>query len=166
MKKILNFLFLSFVFLTVFVAVFPKDKLYFFAQEKLKAYSITLESQKVESNAFNLEVTNTNVLLAGSKVASIKHLSISMLGANFSSVRPLGHFKNMIPQADSVDVALGLGEVGVAKGSFGSVAALLDLSKKKIILKADVKPAVKNKFSMIFKKFKKQGDGYVYELPF
>lgn len=166
MKKVLHFLFLTLVFLATFVALFPKEKLYYFLQEKLVAYNVTLESEKVISHPFSLELKNTNVLLANSKVASVKNLNLTLLGLELLNVRSLGNFKNMLPPADLIDVTFTLGEFGVAQGSFGAIHTKLDLDTKKIIIEADINQAVKNQYNMAFGQFKQEGEVYVYELSF
>lgn len=166
MKKVYHFIFLSIVFIMTFIVVFPKQKLYYFLQEKLVAYNITLESEEVVSHPFSLELKNTHILLANSKVASVKHLTLTLVGAELLNVRSLGTFKNMLPVADRIDAHLSLGEVALAQGSFGEIAAVLDLDRKKLILQAKMKQAVKNQYNTAFAQFKKQGDMYVYELSF
>ena len=119
MKKVYHFIFLSIVFIMTFIIVFPKEKLYYFLQEKLVAYNVTLESEEVVSHPFSLELKNTHILLANSKVASVKHLTLTLVGAELLNVRSLGTFKNMLPVADRIDAHLSLGEVALAQGSFG-----------------------------------------------
>ncbi len=166
MRAFLKYIFLIVVFFTVLVAVFPKEKLYFFLEQRLKAYSVTLESQSIEPHLFSLDVDNSDVLLAGAKVVSIKNLHISLLGIKVQRVRPMGAFKSMMPMVDSAVVSLNPSRLGVASGAFGEVTASLDITNKKLLIKASIKAATKSKYKMLFKKFKKQGDLYIYELPF
>ncbi|WP_455756674.1 hypothetical protein [Sulfurimonas sp.] len=166
MKKTLNIIFLTFVLFTSFVVFYPKDKLYYLLQEKLLAYNVTLESQKIKSNAFSLEIENSYVLLSGSKIASFKKLNLSFFGILIEDVKTLGTFTNTLPHAKTIEVDFGIGEIAVAKGDFGEILATLNLSNKKIIVDAKINSAIKGKYNMIFAKFKKVGDKYVYEFSF
>ena len=166
MKKLLNIIFLSLVFITTFVVFFPKDKLYFYLQKKLLAYNVVLESEEVISNPCSIDVKNTYVLLSGSRIASIKNLHVSLLGIKLENVRAQGNFQNTMPSAKTIDVGLGIPEFANANGTFGTIVGKVDISNKKLIVDAKITPAIKNKYNMLFNQFKQKGDIYVYELPF
>ncbi|MDQ7045574.1 MAG: hypothetical protein Q9M32_06665 [Sulfurimonas sp.] len=164
MKKILNIIFLSFIFLASFIIFFPKEKVYYFAQEKLAIHEINIESKIVESRLFSLDLQESTLLLSGSPIAKIKHLNISLFGMRIEDIRGIGAFEHTVPSLTQVDIAYKPGVFAVASGDFGEITASFKLSDMKIILKANMQQATKNKYSMIFAKFKKVGDSYVYEI--
>ena len=166
MKKFLNIVFLFFVLLTSFVVFFPKEKLYYLLEEKLLAYSVTLETQEVKSNPFSLDIQNTHILLAGSQIASFRGLNISIFGATAKDVKTVGAFANKLPHAKSIKLDFGISKIGVVKGSFGEILAILDVFERKITLEAKINSATKNRYRDIFAQFKKQGDKYVYNYSF
>jgi len=164
MKKFFNVIFLIFIFIASFVIFFPKEKLFYYAQEKLLAYNIMIEPRDVKSQLFSLDLQKTYVLLSGSRVASIKHANISLFGANFEDVEGIGAFKSTVPTAKEINIFYKPGVFAKVKGDFGEIIATFNISKKKIILVAKIQQAVKNKYNMLFSKFKKVGDIYVYEI--
>jgi hypothetical protein len=166
MKKILNSLFLTFVLVSSFVVVFPKDKLYSLLQNELLTYNITLESKDVASKPFSLNIQNSDVFLSGSKILSIQMSNIGFFGADFEGIVSHGTFKDMIPNIKNINVSYSIGEFAKASGNFGEVKASLNLSDKKIIIEAAINQATKNKYAIIFAKFNKSGDKYVYEFSF
>ena len=166
MRKILSTLFLTLVLLTSFIAFFPKDKLYFFLQEKLLAYNVQVESSSVKSKAFALDIKKSYILLSGARVAKVGEIHISLLGVTLKNVQALGSFKNMVPTLKSVKIEYLPKISGVAGGDFGKIDSRVSLSEKKVIFEAKVNQAVKNRYKMIFAEFKKVGDKYVYEFSF
>ena len=164
MKKFFNIIFLVLVFTASFVIFFPKEKLFYYAQKKLSAYNIMIESKNIKSQPFSLDVKKSYILLSGSRVASIKHFNISLFKMNFEDVQGIGAFKRTIPTAKEIDIFYKPGIFAKADGDFGEIIGTLDIKKKKIIFKAKIQQAVKNKYSMLFSKFKKVGDVYVYEI--
>ena len=166
MKKVLNFLFLSIVFVVSFVVVFPKEKLYFLANEKLKAYDVSLESSKLESSSTGLMVENTYVLLAGARVASIRNMDLSLFGIEIQRVRLLGNFASMFPRVDLVDVSYDFDEFAKASGNFGDIVASIDRASNSLILKAKVEKKTIKKYNLVFLNFKNVGGEYVYKLHF
>ncbi|MDF1875390.1 hypothetical protein JHD48_06560 [Sulfurimonas sp. SAG-AH-194-I05] len=166
MKKVLYFVLLVSVFIATFIIVFPKEKLYFLLQEELTTHNIHIESQTITSNAFSLDIKNTNIFLAGSKIASVKNLHVTLLGFDASHIRSLGTFKNMLPPIDTVETSLSLEELATAKGNFGTLRVAVNLESNKLVVTANINSVIKNKYNMLFAQFKKQGSTYVYELHF
>jgi len=164
MKKVFNVIFLVFIFIASFTLFFPKEKLYYYAQEKLLAHNIMIESKNITSQPFSLDVQKSYVLLSGSRVASIKHFNISLFGMNVEDVQGIGAFKSAVPSLKQINLLFKPGVFAKIDGDFGEIIGTINISKKKIILKANIQQAVKNKYSMIFSKFKKKGDIYVYEI--
>lgn len=164
MRGFLNVLFLTLVVLVSFFVFFPKEKLYFLAQEKLLAYNVTLKSKVVKSNAFSLELRDLDVFLSGSRVANVGEVRIGLFGVLAKDARADGTFKEMLPVASVVDAGLGFGEIARASGNFGEVVASLNLSERKLVLEAFVDENTKRKYNAVFVRFKKVGDRYVYEI--
>jgi len=166
MKKSFNLIFLIFVLLTSFVVFFPKEKLFYLLQEKLLAYNVTLETKSVTSNALSLDVQNLDILLAGSQIATLQTLHLSLFGIKASDIKAVGVFANKIPNVQTADIHFGVAEVGSVKGNFGTLLVSINIFKRKIVLEAKVNANIKNKYRMIFTQFKKVGDKYVYEYSF
>ncbi|WP_373035036.1 hypothetical protein [Sulfurimonas sp.] len=164
MKKIFNVIFLVFIFIASFIIFFPKEKLYYYAQEKLLVYNIMIESKSIKSQPFSLDVQQSYILLSGSRVASIKHFNISLFGMNFEGVEGIGAFKSTVPASKQINIFYKPGTFAKVNGDFGEIIGTLDIGEKKIIFEAKIQQAVKNKYSMLFAKFKKVGDIYVYEI--
>lgn len=164
MKKFLNIIFLVLVFIASFVIFFPKEKLYYYAQEKLLVYNIMIESKSIKSQPFSLDAQQSYVLLSGSRIASIKHFNISLFGMTFEDVQGIGAFKSTVPDSKEIHISYKPGTFAKIDGDFGEIVGILDISDKKIIFEAKIQEAVKNKYNMLFSKFKKVGEIYVYEI--
>lgn len=164
MRGFLNVLFLTLIVIVSFVVFFPKEKLYSLAQEKLKDYSVAIETKSVNSEMFSLELLELEAFLSGSRVASVGDASFGLFSVRLNDVRAMGSFADMMPVISVVDARIGFGEIARASGNFGEVVACVLWSEKKIILEAFISDSIKNKYKIIFAKFKKEGDKYIYEI--
>ena len=165
MKKILNTIFLTFVLFSSFVAFFPKEKLYYLLEKQLQPYSITLAAKEIRPNAFSLDLDNLSVFLAGSKVAEIKHLHLSLAGVKLEEVQTVGMIATEAPNIKMAEINF-VGLRAVIKGAFGSVDADGDIFKHKVVVVAKISATTKRKYSTIFGAFKRVGDKYVYNYSF
>jgi len=166
MKKVFNFLFLTTLFVVSFVAFFPKEKIYSLLQNELMPYSVALESQKVDSNPFSLDLKNTAVLLSGSQVAKIRKAHISLVGMSFEGISAVGSFREYVPVINSIDIKYKTGEFLDVISDAGTARGIVDISAKKLIFEVKLKPTEIQKYAKALTQFKKVGDKYVYELNF
>jgi len=164
MKKFFNILFLVILFIASFIAFFPKEKLYYYGQKKLLPYNIMVQSKAIQSEPFSLDIQQSSIFLSGSKIATLQHCTISLLGIHCKNIEAIGTFKSTIPTFKQIDIFYKPGVFATINGDFGTITATLDIKEKKIIFKAKIEQAVKNRYKILFATFKKRGDIYVYEI--
>lgn len=162
MKRFFTILLLCVVFLTSFVLSFPKERLYYYAQEKLLSYNVVVESQTLRSDFCGVYGKRDTLLLSGSRIATIKEFSLTLSGMHFSDIKALGSFKSSVPVLKSIDISYNPKRFLVARGDFGEIVGSLE--GKKILLEAKITQGVRNRYSMLFSNFKKIGGKYVYKI--
>ena len=165
MKKFLSALLLIVIFVGSFVAFFPKERLYYFAQEELLSrYSVGILAQRVESNLFSLELKNVKILLSGSQVANMKRFKLSLVEVVADGIGAIGAFREYLPYIKEADAKLKYGKFLLISSNAGEAVGYIDKTgvKIEISLKRDMVP----KYSKLLNGLRRVGDKYVFKYNF
>lgn len=165
MKKVLMILLLFIIFMVSFIAFFPKDRFYYFAQEELLTrYNVGIVAQKVNSNLFSLELKNMKILLSGSQVANIKKVNISLVHIIVDGVGAVGSFREYLPYIKEADAKLKYGEFLQISSNAGEAAGYIDQKSVKVEIALD--RTMVRKYSKLLNGLRKVGDKYVFKYNF
>ncbi len=160
---ILKSIFLCVLFIVVFIFVFPKEAVYNLAIESLSKENIHLISASKNISLSNIYLNDTKVYLSGALVATIKSADVGVFGSEVKELEFIGSFHDAIPKIKNISIGYDIDKLCVVAGGFGKLIVKLDIKDKKIIVQADIKSNVYEKYKMIFGQFKKLKQGYIYE---
>jgi len=168
MKK---FLIILTVFYLAFIALMPKENLYYTLLNILKKERVVITQESLSDNLISLKGENISIFYDG--IESVAADSFSVLPLliynkfEAAGVRASKELKKMFRfSADTVNITYAVWDYKnahiYAEGDFGTVEGTLDILEQKIKLLLDPSPAFE-KSPMLRQYFKKSEEGYIYE---
>ena len=168
MKKFIIFLF---IFYVAFVALMPKENLYYTLKNILKQERVTISEESLSDNLVSLKSKGVSIFYDGIESVNADEFSVLPLviynKIEASNVRASKDLKNMFKfSADLVEVTYALWNYKKAKisasGDFGELYGTFDVTSGE--LKLNLEPSLEfEKSPMIRQYFKKSEEGLVYE---
>lgn len=173
--KILKKLGWILLFIYLIIAFFPKENLFYLAEDKLKNYNIVLNHERLKDRLILFKIEQSSVYYDGLHVGDVRTLDtfiglfynqISLKNANFSE-----NLRQFVPnKIDNLTIkSTILYPIKLwinGNGDFGEISGFFDLYKKKLKLILKPNKNVLTKYSSIVKEFKKINNEYVYEKNF
>ncbi len=168
MKKFIIFLT---IFYIAFIALMPKENLYYTLKNRLKAERVVLTEDRISDNLIALKGEKVSLFYDGIKSVEADEFSVMALGVynkiDLLNVGAAKDLKNMFGfSADEVNITYALWHYKKAlisaSGDFGSIEGTLELSSGVLKLLLDPSLAFE-KSPLIRQYFKKSEEGYTYE---
>jgi len=162
------------IFLAVFIAslVFaPKKDLYFLLEKELQKNGVVLSDEKIDSNLFGLDITDTKVYVENTYIGDIKNISLLTLliysDIDILEFNPVDSIKRVFPLAikrAKVNYAIwNPFEVKISiDSSVGKINGFIDLNKRRVLLRF----LDKNRVHSIRTYLKRDKNGWYYEQSF
>lgn len=162
-------MFLLIVFFLVLIIAFPKDRVYNSCIKFASSKDIQIIPKSKNISILNIGLNDIKIYLSSADIAKVSSIDIGLLSTTIDNIWFLGTFKNILPKIETIKINYIIGDFIVISGNFGKVIGDLDILHNKIILIANIKQSVFNKYKNIFSMFKKsknKKERYIYEFTF
>jgi hypothetical protein len=168
MKKIIIFFL---IFYVAFVALMPKENLYYTLKNKLKQERVTIAEESLSDNLISLKAKDVSIFYDGIESVNADEFSVLPLiiynKIEASNVGASQDLKSMFGfSAEFVEITYALWDYKnaniLASGDFGDIEGTFDVTSGE--LRLVLEPSLEfEKSPMISQYFKKSEEGYIYE---